>query len=720
MSPTRVQWHADAEQVVDTLIEKLGKTLIVALPLGLGKPVPLVNALYARAKRDNSLKLTFLTALSLARPSVSDDLRGRFLAPVLERVYAGVPALDYVADLDARNLPANVTIKEFFFQPGSRLGNFDAQYHYISSNYTHAARDVFDNGCNVVLQMVACREEKGSFRLSMSCNPDTSLELRQRLRDSGRKFLSVAVVNDELPYMCGDAEVSPAFYDVLVRGDVHSHRLFSIPKLQPVGAVDALIGLHASALVADGGTLQIGIGSMGDAVAHALCLRHKDNARYKQALIRSGILTPDKRDMLKTIGGSAPFDEGLYGATEMLVEGFLHLQEAGVLKREVYDFWALQQLINAGRCNPKQLDAEVLNGLSDLGVREIRGKDFAVLQYHGLFNSQCSYRDGYITAPDGSSVPANVANPHSRRVMAAQCLGTALVNGRLLHGGFFLGSADFYERLRTLPEELRKKIDMTSVEKINQLDFNPRLYRAQRIKARFINTGLKVTLNGAVVSDTLQTGQVLSGVGGQFNFVSMAHHLLTGRSVIMIRAVREGEVHAESNIVWEYGACTIPRHLRDLVVTEYGIADLRGKSDGEVIKALLNIADSRFQPNLLARAIASGKVEPHYTIPPQYRENTPARIAQIATELRQAEVLSAYPFGTDFSEEELVVAQTLKGLQVSKPRLLFDIVRPLGKLSPSVLYWLETLGVAGARSLKQRVLERVLAQALKRALDDSA
>ena len=101
MSPNRVQWHTDAEQVVDTLIEKLRKTLIVALPLGLGKPVLLVNTLYARAKRDSSLKLTFLTALSLARPPASDDLQGRFLAPVLDRVYAGVPALDYVADLDA-------------------------------------------------------------------------------------------------------------------------------------------------------------------------------------------------------------------------------------------------------------------------------------------------------------------------------------------------------------------------------------------------------------------------------------------------------------------------------------------------------------------------------------------------------------------------------------------------------------------------------------------
>lgn len=707
------QWYTDADQVIDTLIDKLGKVLIVALPLGLGKPVSLVNSLYARAKQDSELQLTFLTALSLARPNAGDDLGGRFLGPVLDRIYDGVPELEYVADVNANRLPANVTVKEFFFQPGSRLGNFDAQYHYISSNYTHAARDVFNNGCNVVLQMVARRND----RLSMSCNPDTSLELRRRLKDSGRDYLSVAVVNDELPFMCGDAEVSPSFYDLHLEGGPHSHRLFSVPKLQPVGAVDALIGLHASALVADGGTLQIGIGVLGDAVSHALCLRHKNNERYKSALFRAGTLPPEEPDSLDSIGGTAAFDTGLYGATEMLVEGFLALHEAGVLKREVYDFWALQQLINEQRCDPNKLDADVLLGLSELGVREIRGKDFAVLQYHGLFNQQCHYKDGYITAADGRSVPANVANPQSREFMATHCLGSKLINGRLLHGGFFLGSNDFYQRLRELPASIRSKIDMTSVEKINQLDFNPRLYRAQRIKARFINTGLKVTLNGAVASDTLDTGQVLSGVGGQFNFVNMAHQLLTGRSIIMIRSVREGRGKPESNIVWEYGACTIPRHLRDLVVTEYGIADLRGKSDGEVIKALLNIADSRFQADLLAQAVQAGKVESGYTIPSQYQANTPERIAGIAAELSQTGVFTPYPFGTDFSDAELSVAKVLKNLPSSKKQILIDLLKPVGEPAPHIQQWLHRLGVNEKRSLKQRALKRVLAHALSRGLE---
>lgn len=724
MPETSARWYTDCQALVDQMLRELGNTLVVALPLGLGKPVPLVNALYQRAKADPGIDLTFLTALSLERPAPADDLRGRFLEPVFQRLYEGCPALDYMADLGANRLPANITIKEFFFQPGSRLGNFHAQYHYISSNYTHAARDVADNGCNVVMQLVARREtEDGETRLSMSCNPDTSAELIDRLRQVGRPFLAVAVINEQLPYMCGDAEVLPDDYDLILQGEEHSHPLFSVPKLPPVEAADYLLGLNASCLVPDGGTLQIGIGALGDAVAYALCLRQQNNAAYRDALIASGVLTPENRGLVKRLGGTGRFEKGLYGATEMLVEGFLALLEAGVLKREVYDFWALQILVNEGRCDPDNLDSAVLEGMAELGVREIRGKDFAILQHHGLFIDSCRYHNGYITAPDGARVAANMADPHSRRVMA-QCLGSLLRNGQLLHGGFFLGSRDFYRALRDLPETLRRKINMTGVNKINQLDHNPRLYRAQRVHARFINTGLKATLNGAVVSDTLQSGQVLSGVGGQYNFVSMAHQLLTGRSILMIRAVRQNSHHSESNIVWEYGACTIPRHLRDMVITEYGMADVRGKSDGEVIKALLNVADSRFQDNLLARAISAGKVEPDYQIPPQYRDNTPARVQQVVAALRKQGDFPAYPFGSDFTEEELRVAGALKSLaalrEASKLRLVLKLLRPQGKHSRSVEHWLRTLGLAEPRTVRERLESRLLSQALKQALSDSA
>jgi acyl-CoA hydrolase len=53
-------------------------------------------------------------------------------------------------------------------------------------------------------------------------------------------------------------------------------------------------------------------------------------------------------------------------------------------------------------------------------------------------------------------------------------------------------------------------------------------------------------------------------------------------------------------------ATFIPRHLRDIVVTEYGVADLRGATDEECIKALICISDGRFQQKLLKKVVAAG------------------------------------------------------------------------------------------------------------------
>ena len=88
---------------------------------------------------------------------------------------------------------------------------------------------------------------------------------------------------------------------------------------------------------------------------------------------------------------------------------------------------------------------------------------------------------------------------------------------------------------------------------------------------------MMVTALGAAVSDGLEDGRVVSGVGGQYNFVDMSNTLDNARSALMFRAVRDDAGKAASNVRWNYGHTTIPRHLRDLYVNEYGIADLRGK-----------------------------------------------------------------------------------------------------------------------------------------------
>jgi len=243
-------------------------------------------------------------------------------------------------------------------------------------------------------------------------------------------------------------------------------------------------------------------------------------------------------------------------------------------------------------------------------------------------------------------------------------LGSELRNGQVLHAGFFLGPRGFYAALRELPESERAQFGMRGVAFVNQLyGADQELRILQRRAARCINTTMMVTLLGAAVSDALESGQVVSGVGGQYNFVAMAHALPGARSILCVRATRTRHGRTTSNIVWNYAHQTIPRHLRDLVVTEYGIADLRGRTDEEIIAALLNVADSRFQDALLSRARAAGKIRADYRIPDAFRNNLPQRLRLALREHRRLGYFSEYPFGTDLAGEEIALARALKFLE---------------------------------------------------------
>jgi hypothetical protein len=152
-------------------------------------------------------------------------------------------------------------------------------------------------------------------------------------------------------------------------------------------------------------------------------------------------------------------------------------------------------------------------------------------------------------------------------------------------------------------------------------------------------------------------------VGGQYNFVAMAHALDDGRLVMMVKSTRHEGSRVLSNIVYNYGHVTIPRHLRDIVVTEYGIADLRGRSDQDVVKAMLAVADSRFQGELLAEAKRHRKLPDDYQIPEAWRHNTPERLAATLAPYKADGFFQPFPFGSDFSRVEMALAAGLKALK---------------------------------------------------------
>jgi len=145
----------------------------------------------------------------------------------------------------------------------------------------------------------------------------------------------------------------------------------------------------------------------------------------------------------------------------------------------------------------------------------------------------------------------------------------------------------------------------------------------------------------------------------------MAHALPDGRSLINLRATGEVGDKLESNIVWNYGHTTIPRHLRDIVVTEYGIADLCSKTDSEIIEELLKISDSRFQQELMQKAKKAGKLRADYRIPEEFKNNFPHEIEEKLKTFKQQGFFQRFPFGTDFTDEAQIVGRALNVLKIN-------------------------------------------------------
>jgi acyl-CoA hydrolase len=703
------------EECVDTILSRVGRKLVVGVPLGLGKANLVLNALFARACADESIEMTISTALTLERPLPKSDLERRFMGPLIERLFGGYPDLDYATARRQGKLPANVRVHEFFFAPGRSLDLADAQQDYISSNYTHAARDMLSRGVNVVLQMASPGGDEMPGHYSLSCNPDVTLDLVPAMRASGRPCIVIAEHNDQLPFMYGDAIVDEDFFDCISMPKDGGYRLFGTPKVT-VSEADYAIGLYSSALIRDGGTLQVGIGSMGDAVIYGIGLRHSQPQHYQQLL--QGLLDDDSRRVVEDHGGTGVFDKGLYGASEMLVDGFLDLFERGVLKRKVYDDFALQRLLNEGRIGETP-DARMLEALRDDEVvwSPLRQRDIDYLKTWGILQPHVTLHDGELQLGGGITCPADLRSDAALDVLAQNGLGPRLLGASVAHGGFFLGPAAFYAALNDMPIERRKLLKMTSVSRINQLYGGELLDKLQRADARFINSCLMVTLAGAVVSDGLEDGRVVSGVGGQYNFVAMAHALAGGRSIIKVRATRETAGGAKSNIVFNYGHITIPRHLRDIVVTEYGIANLRGRSDAECYAAMLNVADSRFQPALVARAKAAGKLPADFEIPPAHRNNLPARLHEVLAPHKADGLFPAFPFGTDLTADELLLGRALTRLKAATGgrrkalRTLLHSLRPI-RDGEDTARLLARMDLASPGNLRERVYRRLLRWAL--------
>lgn len=117
-----------------------------------------------------------------------------------------------------------------------------------------------------------------------------------------------------------------------------------------------------------------------------------------------------------------------------------------------------------------------------------------------------------------------------------------------------------------------------------------------------VNSALAVDLTGQVAADTL-LGKFFSGIGGQVDFVRGAARSRGGRSIIALRSTAQRGTVSRIQAAFEAGAGIVTsRGDVRFVVTEYGVADLWGRSVRERALALIEIAHPSFRAELLAQA----------------------------------------------------------------------------------------------------------------------
>ncbi len=609
------------------IVERVGPNVVLGLPIGIGKATYIADALFDLAASDSSLSLTIFTGLTLEIPNARNEFERRFLEPLVARLYPDWPVPRYAEAIREKSLPKNIEVHEFYLRPGAYLDDGYVQQRYANINYSQVAGELVRLGVNVIAQLVAKSSERPG-RYSLGANPEVTLDLMpwfEEQRERGSPALLVGQVNRNMPYMLGDADIDADAVDLVLDDDAYDYALFPLPNRR-VSDGDYATAMHVASLVRDGGTIQVGIGSLSDAVAHCLKLRHLEPDRFASVLRQlPGGSGTERRKVLPI--ETAPFDQGLYASTELLSDALFSLFEAEIVKR------------------PADADTDTV-----------------------------------------------------------------------LHAGFFIGSGALYERLRNLPPARRRLIDMTRISRVNTLFGDEQRKRAQRRDSRFINETMMVTLLGAAVSDALEDGRVVSGVGGQFDFVSMAQSLDDAMSILMCRARREHRGKLSSNIRWQYGHTTVPRHHRDVYVTEYGVAATRGCSDRDIVDRMLHVADAAFQLQLIDAARRVGKIERDYTLAADAVDNRPEAIAAVFDEQRS--YFPPYPLGTALTPDETALAEALGWLQTETAtmggklrRILSSLFEPIDGRHAGAL---ERMGLDRAEGVGQRMMRKLLGQALNR------
>jgi len=153
---------------------------------------------------------------------------------------------------------------------------------------------------------------------------------------------------------------------------------------------------------------------------------------------------------------------------------------------------------------------------------------------------------------------------------------------------FVMGTSRLYDFVHDNP-----MVEMRPVEYTNDTSIIRRLRRMIAI-----NSAIEIDLTGQVVADSIGH-RLYSGIGGQMDFMRGAALAPEGRAIIALPSTAVGGTR--SRIVAELqpgsGVVTSRGHVQT-VVTEYGVAELRGRSLADRARALIAVAHPDFRADL--------------------------------------------------------------------------------------------------------------------------
>ena len=186
------------------------------------------------------------------------------------------------------------------------------------------------------------------------------------------------------------------------------------------------------------------------------------------------------------------------------------------------------------------------------------------------------FSDGVLSLLEGG-----VINNSRKKVAKGRCVT-----------GFVMGSEKLYAFVDDNPE-----VTFLDIEFVN----NPTVI-AKNSRVTSINSALQIDLSGQVCADSIGH-RIYSGVGGQVDFVVGATWSENGRSIIaMPSTARDGALSRLVTTLKEGAGVVTTRAQVDYVVTEYGIAELRGRSLSERARDLIAIAHPDFRETLAREA----------------------------------------------------------------------------------------------------------------------